>query len=280
MTERLNDRYDEYEQLLEVERGELEQYFASTVKSRMGGGIRVDTLFKRTATSPYGQHIRQQPLRFPRQEYDRETKLRHLGMDVDPLLHQLQLGVFLAQILETERITKGELPITEEEVGILMLAAMIHDMGEVTHETIEQEVGAVVGDIPFGNKTDADRDVEAQVRIALYLRLFPDVSIEVLQRVEKIISHGEESVLHDLFEAAHTFQSYNTATVADQTLEREPETIYRPQLEHLRDNVRDSSINELLKWAKKFTFINDFVDYYEISSESSDKMIEKQTVKL
>lgn len=283
MIEQLTPINDELEDLLEAERNELEEYFSLTVPSALGGGIRVDELCMRMARSPYGQHIQTQPLRFSKPEhvFDREKKLELLGMDVDPLLHQVEAGLIAARILKHQKDTTDNWPLhydgspmTKEEAAISIATPFVHDMGEVTEDSIKKEMekqvrkngrkGRVVGDIPYGEKTDEDREDESHVRIEVFARSLPDVDIETLCRMETIIYHGEESVLHDLFEAAHIVQNFNTAYLAEKAAETEQDPIIREKLINIRNDVHDKVTDAILEYAGQFTFVKEFVEFHHI----------------
>jgi hypothetical protein len=273
MKERLTPIDSNFEHLFEPERDELEDYFSATVPSRLGGQIRVDELFKRMARSPYGQHIQTQPLRFPKKghEFDREKKLERLGMDVDPLLHQFEAGLFVARILNHQQKTTGELPLhydgapmSQRDASEAIITAFVHDMGEVTEGSIKQEVGRVVGDIEFGGKTDQDREDESSVRLAVFSRVLPDVSIETLGRMEALIYHKEDSVVHDLFEAAHIVQNFNTAYLAEKAATTEQDPAIREKLINIRNDVHDKVTDAILEYAGQFTYIKEFIDFHGI----------------
>jgi hypothetical protein len=283
MIELLTPINDDFEDLFAKERDSLEDYFSATVPSVFGDEIRVDELFKRMARSPYGQHIRTQPLRFAKPEhvFDREKKKELLEMDVDPLLHQFETGLFAARILKHQKDTTGEWPLhydgtpmTREEVGISILTPFGHDMGEVTEDSIKEAMEIlseelnkeirVVGDIPYGEKTEEDRENESHVRIEIFKRRLPDVAPEVLCRMEQLIYHGEESVLHDLFEAEHIVQNFNTAYLAEKAAATEQNPLIREKLMNIRNDVHDKVTDAILGYAGQFTYVKEFVEFHKI----------------
>jgi hypothetical protein len=194
-----------------------------------------------------------------------------LGTDVLPLEHQMGTGEFAAYLIYRE--STGQQRFTEEETALILFASLIHDMGETMHPDIRDEVGRVVGDIPYGRKTDDDRQAESAVRYALYRRLYPDVPPATIVVVEGIIMH-EPSRLHDVFEAAHCLQALDTGIRArEKMLESEPalsatagtdeteERRYRT-LAVLADDVLTSMISHCEHWAEKFVFAADFMNRY------------------
>lgn len=95
-----------------------------------------------------------------------------------------------------------------------MFVSAIHDMGESMHPSIEAATGAVIGDVPAGQKTATHKIVEKRVRQHIYETLLPDVEPEFLAKVESIIAHqpdASDDIVHELFEAAHTLQTFDTA---------------------------------------------------------------------
>jgi hypothetical protein len=102
-----------------------------------------------------------------------------------------------------------------------MFASRIHDMGESMHPRIAERCGEVVGDIPAGKKTDIQRAIEARVRKFVYDELYGDVHTDVIERVEGIIAHQDDSVLHEYFELAHELQTFETALRAKSAYEAE-----------------------------------------------------------
>lgn len=173
-----------------------------------GAPLDVAELAARAHNSEFGVHMDQQPLRFwDNFGYDRETMLADLGPDLHPIGHQHETAKHMALALDAEQ----ELGLTDEELGILMFACRIHDMGESMHSEIEDRLGFVVGDIPAGKKTDDDRMKEKKVREFIYAELYTDVDPQIITRVEALIAHEDESILHELYELAHGLQTFDTA---------------------------------------------------------------------
>ncbi|MDB5185625.1 MAG: hypothetical protein JWL85_148 [Candidatus Saccharibacteria bacterium] len=193
---------------------ELEPYLRAPVET-INGPISALELWARFDQSPIGRDMDTQPYRFSEQfGYDRHQMVEDLGYDIVPTDHQFMTGLYTALILEGEMRVRGKLPIHSQDVGMIVLTGLIHDTGESTHSDIEAEVGAVVGDIPFGLKTDADRVVEANVRHAIYKRFYSDLPPETLECIEAIIAHEDTTIFHDMYEAAHTLQTCDTGIKA------------------------------------------------------------------
>lgn len=237
----------------------------------MAGHVGADKLWARFFESPYGTQMDEQPYRFAHDfGYDRTAMVNDLGMDVLPRDHQLETGLYVTYLLEAELTTNGALPIEQNDIGVVVLAALLHDIGESTHPEIASEIN-VVGDIPFGRKTDQDRKNEAAVRAYLYKQLYPDIRPEVLDSIESIISHIDTSELHDIFEAAHCLQTVDTAIRAQVAFEREFEKLMADHTKMTRDldvlsklgklysKVMRHQVPNLVKYAKKYEFVGQFV---------------------
>lgn len=178
-----------------------------------GSTATVHDLRERFFQSKYGLAMADQELRFTaRYGYDRERMLQDLGNDVSPVGHQYDLPRYLDIIMLRER-GDGSLfgAISDQELATLSLACAIHDIGESEHPNLLEHGITPVGDIPAGNKTNADRAAEKDVREFFYQEFYADVPPETIERIEAIISHHDETLLHDLYEAAHELQSLDTA---------------------------------------------------------------------
>lgn len=166
--------------------------------------------------SEYGQSMPDQPLRYEgRFKYEREDMRSDLGHDLCPIGHQMELPYHTGRLIDVERLdgtSYGELP--EELLGTLVLTEMLHDCGESMHPRILELVGEVIGDVPAGQKTDHHRAVEAAVRSVIFAELFSDVHPDVMSQTEAVISHKDDGMLHDLFEASHAIQTVETSNYA------------------------------------------------------------------
>lgn len=197
------------------------------IKLKDGTSITALDLANRFFLSKAGLDMVDQPLRYSgRYEYDRDEMLIDNGHDLSPVGHQIELAHHLGTILEEEKEIGsifGEL--TEEDLAILVFTCLVHDIGERTDQDVIQAGLTPVGDIPAGYKTIQNREDEAAVRRLSYAQFFSDVDSEIIERAESIIAHKEDSLLHDLFEAAHAVQTAETTMFAYHQLARE--TWYR-----------------------------------------------------
>lgn len=181
-------------------------------------GALLDRLYK----SPYWDAMNGQAYRFPKFEASRDTMPDDFGVDVLPIEHQL-LTWFHAEHLLPDEPTRWRLGISPGDFGTLKLALIMHDMGESTHDDVRAYILAKFGKEPpgdksVGEKTDEDRLIESEVRRFFYDELFPDVSPIVIARVEAILWHKDRTMLHEVFEAAHIIQTFETAMKAGRRL--------------------------------------------------------------
>lgn len=201
----------------------IHDYVNMPVRLKDGTSLSAINLANRIYKSDIGTAMIDQPLRYAaRFNYNREDMQNDLGHDVCPIGHQMELPYHIGKVIEAE-IKEGSIygSLSDEEMGILMLAALVHDMGETTHAAIKEAGLTPVGDIAAGLKTDEDRKHEAEIRKFCYDLFFNDVDESVINRVEAIISHKDDSILHDLFEAGHLAQTIETSNYAHHALSQE-----------------------------------------------------------
>ena len=239
------------------------------------GPVPVHQLLDRLYNGPHGQHMRGQPLRFDKFSYDRERKLADQGMDVDPIGHQWEAALYGTYLLEDEMLVHGKLPdgLDESDAGLIIFILGVHDMGEDTHPDILATVGATVGDIPFGQKTDDDRATETAVRNYHWAKTFPDIPPELVERIETVITHRDKTILGDLYEAAHDLQAYATGLRAREAQQR---ILAAPSLGHmdqlianingeLHNEVSEAMAGAVVRWADRFVFGQTFVTFHDLS---------------
>jgi hypothetical protein len=165
-----------------------------------GGREQYLGLFQVYASSEYGMHHQQQPLRYEAAfgSYGREEMLLDLGADIDPLGH-------MPATEETfTHLTADERQVSSMDVHTGRLTAVLHDLGECTHPRLIEKFGAVVGDVPQGSKTDEQRAIEARIWDMLMDRYYQDrLGSSQIERIRKIVTHQEDSWVHSALEAAH-----------------------------------------------------------------------------
>jgi len=184
-----------------------------------GSMMSVHELRERFFTSEYGVHMYTQELRYAgRYGYDREMMKQDLGEDVCPVGHQYEVTEHLQHTLDSEEAAGSLVQLSDEEKAIVAFACSIHDIGECEHSDLAAAGITTVGDIPAGNKTDADRINEAAVRQFFYARFYDDVDPAIIERVEAIIAHRDDTILHELFEVAHEIQTLDTVARAEKAL--------------------------------------------------------------
>lgn len=199
---------------------ELQYLFEAPVRLVSGDTIPASELWGRFAASPDGEHMySKQPYRFAQFSYEQRQMLADLGMDVNPLLHQTETGVYTAMILHAQYAETGTFPVETTDIGTVMFTTWIHDGGETTEPNTVAKAGGAVGDIPYGQKTTENRMQEAKVRAVNVKNYFSDVAPDVLDKSEAIIAHTDTSKAHMVCEAAHMIQAYNTGELARDTVD-------------------------------------------------------------
>lgn len=182
------------------------------VKMLYGNFESAERLGARFYDSKYGPAMDTQLWRFEEVfgYYPRTLMYEDLNGDVVPTQHQVGTWMQIRGMLQDEGL-RERLGITTEDYGLLCFVALIHDIGESMHPDVKDAVGEVLGDIPAFRKTPENRQLETKVRRFFYGTLFADVAPEVIERAEAIISHNDTSILHEIYEAAHAVQTFETA---------------------------------------------------------------------
>lgn len=195
-----------------------ERPFEAQVPLINGDLVHYQDLAARVQNSDYGKFMETQKLRYCGEgrsfEYARIKMLTDLGSDLHPIGHQNETARWAANLLLAGKLSGAPIMLSDEHVALLMFASSIHDMGESMHPHIEAATGAVIGDIPAGQKTSYHKEIEKRVRQHIYETLLYDVDPDFLQRVERIIAHQpdtHDNIVHELIEAAHIMQSFDTA---------------------------------------------------------------------
>jgi hypothetical protein len=186
------------------------------VRMSDGTTMPASVLSKRFFESDFGVSMLTQPYRYDGHfGYDREDMIDDNGLDHCPIGHQRELPYHFGKLyeVECERETVFS-SLSDEEIGLLALTMFKHDNGESTHDELVTLGFETVGDIPAGGKTATDRMNEAAIRRYFDSTFLADVHPETLERMEAIISHEDDSLLHDFFEAAHAVQTFETANRA------------------------------------------------------------------
>ncbi len=201
----------------------LESYskrpFAARIPLEDGSLVRYQELIARLQNSDYGSYMESQKLRYCGEgasfEYDRKSMLEDLGPDLHPIGHQNETARWAGELLLAgSALPRAPITLDDEQASLLMFVCAMHDMGEAMHPRITEATGEVIGDIPAGRKTRQHKLVEKRVRQHIYETLLPDVETNFLRRVENIIAHEpdvNDIIVHELFEAAHGLQTFDTA---------------------------------------------------------------------
>lgn len=246
------------------------------VRMKDGTTLPASELAERFFGSAFGRAMLDQPYRYAANfGYDRLAMLDDNGPDHCPIGHQRELPFHFGAILDREVLEGSALgSLTDEEQGILALAMFKHDNGESTHADLVVSGFTVVGDIPAGGKRDIDRENEAKIRAYFDEIFLNDVDPDVVARMEAIIAHKDNSVLHDYFEAAHAVQTFETSNRAHTRLMQD--VWYRngdaiPLAIDLESSARLSGLLGIartvyeksfsgLEEFRYFSYVNDFCD--------------------
>lgn len=173
-----------------------------------GRWVSVRTLADRAYQHPiFGLHMQHQKPRYMVSFDNAEVLHDVIGPNAHPLGHQYETGYYFAWV--TSQLGDDIRP-KDQEYAIGLLACLVHDMGESEHKTIERIVGGTIGDIQTGQKTSNDKELERKINKYFYQEVFPDVHPSVIRRLEEIVSHDKEDLLHSIYEAAHVLQGLDT----------------------------------------------------------------------
>jgi hypothetical protein len=168
-------------------------------------------------TSTFGQYMDyEQPLRYAEYSYGDAAMLKDLGSDIHPLGHQVKLSEYAAKLIAYEWHVGNTLVLDPRKFALARFICTIHDIGESTHPEVLEAVGAVVGDIPYGQKTDEQRAIEGKVLDYFLGTTFRHVPLAFREEAEATIKHQETGQLHDLYEFAHNALAYDTTERAGQ----------------------------------------------------------------
>lgn len=167
-----------------------------------------------------GMHQASQPLRYDRffegyEGYDRAAILEDLGRDVDPVEHMPETEEIFLELVTAEALTSKDRAMGPEDVYEGGLVLVSHDVGENTHPSFVKRHGAVVGDIPQGEKRDHHRVIEALIWQDIFDGYFAGaISQERHNRIKALVFHHEHSHLHSAIEAAHDTGSFRVGLCA------------------------------------------------------------------
>lgn len=149
-------------------------------------------LFERYANSHLGEHHAAQEPRYTKgYGYDASLMLKDLGPDVHPVDHgrhthdELVIPLLYTQTVLEEGQKFEQFSI--EQIVAIRLAAYLHDIGENEHPELLEEVGKVVGDVDYHQKTQQHESDEAELRAYIRALLFPDIPDPLWDHIERII---------------------------------------------------------------------------------------------
>lgn len=180
-------------------------------------GLQVETfsgLYDRYADSALGKLHAAQVLRYSSYGYDSEQMLRDLGPDVHPVERgkhthdEILLPLIYAQNYLEDGLSSPT--FTPEEIIALRISAYIHDFGENEAQEIVDTIGAVTGDIQYGNKSEQDEKLESEIRNYIRSAFYPDIPDNSWDRIETIISNSSDGLDARAFELTEHIGYYAT----------------------------------------------------------------------
>jgi hypothetical protein len=187
-------------------------FAASTTNYDKDRGFSFGDIFEDYAQSLYGKHHASQPLRFGRYAYDRGKMWTDLGDDVHPVQHMPYTHRDITIPFIEQQISRGDhSELSTEDIKIIRITALVHDIGECTEPSLENDCGRTVGDITHDEKQTADEEDEATIRDHLYDQLFSFIEDKQLEKVEKIITLSDPTDYStQLFRAVEDLGYYRT----------------------------------------------------------------------
>ncbi len=97
---------------------------------------------------------------------------------------------------------------------VVRLVNPLHDVGENSSPALQKIAGGVVGDIAHGQKTSEDKALEAKIRKIIFEMFYADLPDAILERVEAISNHSEDSAAHQTYVWGHDLETDQTANIA------------------------------------------------------------------
>lgn len=186
------------------------------------GALTYGDAFSRYATSSLGIHHANQALRYAANwGYERNQMLTDLGMDVHPIGHMLVAHGTLQGFLWHDTDKAGE-DLSPAEIMAMRVAAQFHDVGENTSPELATVYGGVVGDVPYGDKNDAQRMLEARIATDVITKTLPELDEDQVEGVIELATHRTESAAHRILDRSHTWTFYADAYHAQQAINNTP----------------------------------------------------------
>lgn len=218
-------------------------------------------LFDMYAHSAIGQHHAAQDLRWNQYGVSNTGLTTAIGADAHPLNHMILTHNLALKVAARENEDMSHLQLTDREQAVVRTAMLLHDMGENTHPDFANTCG-VVGDVPFGLKTEAQRETEATIRRTIWEHKYGFFLPEDFRaEVESVIDHTGNERAVKTAQAAHTLGAFQaaahalTASEADTTLSRED----RAALRELAIDATRQLARTALPEAMEFSHVNERV---------------------
>jgi hypothetical protein len=247
------------------------------------------SLYDRYADSELGEYHGGQVPRFVADfGYDAKNNyrqmVRDLGFNADARDHMQSASKATDALLMGEYSTRRLKSLTRWlpplDIPIVRLVSPLHDVGENSSPALEKIVGGVIGDIAHGGKTLEDKALESKIRLTIFEKFYADLPDEVMQRVEAISSHSEDSAAHQTYVWGHDLEADQTANIAAgcalSVLEQGGPYDHRfDQLTKLAREVGGRTRQQLQPATKYFSYIGDVLMSDEILHERLENSLQR-----
>ncbi len=218
------------------------------------------------AATEYGEKL-SQSIRYEKYNIAHLTNeewVRLLGADVNNLTHMpLTYGITQDFIRETARQQPDRLSSMDK--SLLGVAAMIHDQGE-----------AIVGDISYGDKTEAD-EAEEKLQLESNLDVFcPNISKpmrETIVQARDEIVFDSSSRLGRMFNAIERVGYVRTALRAAHHVQAQTAGEAETGLRWIVADVFNNQLIKLLEYATDYPAVNSYLFHQQAKISAAVSMV-------
>jgi hypothetical protein len=246
-------------------------------------------LFDRYADSELGEyHAGQVPRFIADFGYDEEhgyaQMVRDLGFNAHARDH-MQSASKATDALFIREYSVGGLStlaqwLPEQDIPVVRLVNPLHDVGENASPLIAEAVGGVIGDIAHGRKQPHHKQLESKIRRAIFTMFYSDLPEWIMERVEAIASHSEDSPAHQTYVWGHDLEANQAANMAANraltVLGQDGPYDHRfDMLVKLAFQVGGRTRQELAPAAKYYSYIGDVLRRNETSFEHFENRLQR-----
>jgi hypothetical protein len=215
------------------------------------------------AGSDYGAHHAKQELRFSKvYPYERDAMLEDLGDDIHPVRHMTHTEQNICRpFMDMQNNAADTLQkFTNEQIAAMRLGVLLHDIGECEHPSLVEDVGHIVGDVPYLQRTQSDSDLEVPIRMFFYDQLFKELPEGLVEKAEAVISETDSEFINKAFNTIERIGYFQTAMKAGRTaltlFEQSPEDNSQRfiQLSRLARRVSTNHLDTLEERTEDFPY--------------------------